>query len=267
MDDNNGVINLFDNNSRSINEDNSIYSELLKKFVKPFEHRFSSDYSFEDVLNFGMNAWNMALMKSVIPEEEADAFTENEDLSEPESTILKQMIRSKENNFQKYEQFMMDLSLEKTKGKDILHVVTQDKETFINAMIMSSGTEFQQEFEAEEFEEGYINRTVILVKPTAVFGNWLDSLYPGESNLNNEEESNSYLVNEDDDEAHDWLTENYDRIFTKELFEWHTFEADWPQKRTFKMFKEWFDYEISTMVYDFVEAPVTKGDSSSEEFF
>jgi hypothetical protein len=37
-----------------------------------------------------------------------------------------------------------------------------------------------------------------------------------------------------------WLQRNFDRIFQNELNDWHTDEKDWPQKRTFKIFLEWF---------------------------
>ena len=35
-----------------------------------------------------------------------------------------------------------------------------------------------------------------------------------------------------------------------ELDGWHTNKKEWPQKRTYKMFKEWFRIDISTAVYD-----------------
>ena len=75
-----------------------------------------------------------------------------------------------------------------------------------------------------------------------------------------EMEGNIYLIREkDSNEAiENWLKRNYDKIFQNELNDWYTNEIKWPQQRTFKMFKEWFDYKIISMVLDMEETEITK---------
>jgi len=54
----------------------------------------------------------------------------------------------------------------------------------------------------------------------------------------------------------DWINALYPDMI--ELNERHTDEADWPQKRNYKLFKEWFDTQIYSMVVDIEESPLRK---------
>lgn len=97
-----------------------------------------------------------------------------------------------------------------------------------------------------------INRNAIVIKPKKPFFDWLNYLYP-ESPVNEKEEANIYLIKEkDSNEAIEkWLSRSFDQLFQNEL-------NDWPQKRTYKLFKEWFDFEIHSMVLDLEETEITK---------
>ncbi|HSH52090.1 MAG TPA: hypothetical protein VK982_10255, partial [Bacteroidales bacterium] len=74
------------------------------------------------------------------------------------------------------------------------------------------------------------------------------------------EENNIYLIKEMDSNEHvlNWVKVNFDQIFVNELNNWYTDEKAWPQKRTYKMFSEWFDIEINSMIVDLEDFPVTK---------
>ena len=50
-------------------------------------------------------------------------------------------------------------------------------------------------------------------------------------------------------EYDEFLKDNYQNIFEKELNGWYTDSTLWPNDRSWKIFQEWFDYEIHTMVY------------------
>ena len=43
---------------------------------------------------------------------------------------------------------------------------------------------------------------------------------------------------------------NYKQLFEEELEGQWTDENDWPEKRSFKLFNDWFSYEISDLVVD-----------------
>jgi hypothetical protein len=104
-----------------------------------------------------------------------------------------------------------------------------------------------------------INRNAIVVKPKQVLFDWVNSIYP-DSPIEAVNESTVYLIKEkDSNEAIEkWLKKNFDNIFQNELNNWHTDEKDWVQKRTYKLFTEWFDIEIHSMILDLEETAITK---------
>ncbi len=104
-----------------------------------------------------------------------------------------------------------------------------------------------------------INRNAIVVKPKQALFDWINSIYP-ESPVEAAQEGTVYLIKERDsnEEIEKWLHKNYDSIFQNELNNWHTDEKDWPQKRTYKHFSEWFNVEIHSMILDLEETAITK---------
>lgn len=100
-----------------------------------------------------------------------------------------------------------------------------------------------------------VNRNAIVIKPKRPFFDWLKGLYPRRELVLTKDEANVYLIREYDsnEQIAAWISRNFDRFFQNELNDWHTDEKDWPQQRTFSMFKEWFDFEIHSMVLDMEE--------------
>ncbi len=104
-----------------------------------------------------------------------------------------------------------------------------------------------------------INRNAILIKAKKPFYDWINYVAPEFPVVDNDE-GTVYLVKELDTKTkiENWLKKNYDLIFKNEMKDYHTDENDWPQKRTYKVFKEWFDIEISSMVVDMLEEPIVR---------
>ena len=104
-----------------------------------------------------------------------------------------------------------------------------------------------------------INRNAIVVKARKPLLDWVKYIYPDDP-LTETEEGNIYLIREKEsnEEIEKWLKRNFDKIFQNELNDWHTDEKHWPQKRTFKLFQEWFEYEIHSMVLDLEDTRITK---------
>lgn len=105
-----------------------------------------------------------------------------------------------------------------------------------------------------------INRNAILVRPKKPFFDWLNKTFKDEHPISDKEENNIYLIREMDsnEDIKKWIKKHFDNIFANELNDWYTDESGWPTKRTYKMFSEWFDVEIHSMVLDLEEFPVTK---------
>jgi hypothetical protein len=110
-----------------------------------------------------------------------------------------------------------------------------------------------------DYEYDSVNRSAILVKPNKPFIDWVNYVYP-DTIVDNEVEATTYLIRikDNNEEIEKWLKKNFDKIFRNELNDWHTEESEWPQKRTYKTFKEWFTLEISNLVLDTEDDDILK---------
>jgi hypothetical protein len=104
-----------------------------------------------------------------------------------------------------------------------------------------------------------INRSLAIIKPKQIFMDWLvrciDPLPEGMTLDELRKDATALLIPEFDDEesAFQFIYSNYDELFERELEDWIGDESLWPSGRTLKLFKEWFDIEIHSMVTDMVE--------------
>jgi len=106
-----------------------------------------------------------------------------------------------------------------------------------------------------------INRMAILIRPKQPFFDWLNTAAPEPGGpINHVEEHTVYLIREMDnnDLARNWVKRHFDKLFVNELNDWITDESTWPENRNYKLFTQWFDVEIHSMVLDLEEGPVEK---------
>ena len=104
-----------------------------------------------------------------------------------------------------------------------------------------------------------INRNAIVVKPKQALCDWINSVYPNDPVVTTDEGTIYLLKQKDNNVAIEkWLKNNFDNIFQNELNNWNTDEKEWPQKRTYKLFKEWFDIEIHSVILDMEETIIIK---------
>jgi hypothetical protein len=57
------------------------------------------------------------------------------------------------------------------------------------------------------------------------------------------------------EDAVKWVEKRWKMFFEHILEAWIVDESTWPQKRTLKMFREWFDVEYRSMVWDMGNEP------------
>jgi len=248
------VINLFGN--KIVPNTGVKYSELLEQFMSPFVNEFRD---MEDIFDFAITAWNFGNIKTLISEEEYEKSTRLIQ-AEVNGVLLNKMIDFKVSNFKEYESFIVDYELKEVKtGEDpILSIVTQEKEAYLANMMDTLGNEVTE----DDFEENYINRSAIILKPQQPFVDWYFKLNLYDE-LDFEEEikkPNIYLIDDKIDDVEKWLKKKFDKFFIMELDEWSAGKKDWPQKRNYKMFKQWFKVGISEMIYDLEKNPVLKSE-------
>jgi hypothetical protein len=107
-----------------------------------------------------------------------------------------------------------------------------------------------------------INRAAVVIKPKKPFIDWIINTgkkYDPQNEVKREEiqtegfDSKSiYLIPayEDIKKYENYIRRNFKQIFEHELNGWYTDPEMWPGKRTWKEFKEWFDWEIQTLLFD-----------------
>ncbi len=105
-----------------------------------------------------------------------------------------------------------------------------------------------------------VKRSAMMIKIKKPFIDWLKSIDPIDENDQMLKEGDIYLLPdyEEKKQMEDWLEENFDDIFSDQLNNWIMDEELWPQLRSFKMFKDWFEYSLHTMVWDTEEDEIEK---------
>ncbi len=104
-----------------------------------------------------------------------------------------------------------------------------------------------------------INRSVVILKPTQAFLDWVLELpdpEPMELTLEDlRHDCTALLIPDFDDEtgALEFIYDYYEELFEIELDAWYSDESLWPAERTLEMFQDWFDIEIHSMVTDLAE--------------
>ena len=115
-----------------------------------------------------------------------------------------------------------------------------------------------EEFEEEEyFDMAMLDKAAIFIRPKQPLIDWINKLDPEDPlNLDDFFEANTYLVSDEDaiivekEDVDMLVAENYQEIFENELLDLWTDTNDWPETISFELFKEWFEYHVSSMIYD-----------------
>jgi len=114
-----------------------------------------------------------------------------------------------------------------------------------------------------------IDRSLIVVKPKQPFLDWAQTVdYQEGLTLEQvREDATAYLIPEpwDKDEQAEILKWCYEFIFEAELESWYTDPDLWPQHRDLETFREWFDVEFHSLVFDLCDEPIQVIDYGPEE--
>ena len=100
-----------------------------------------------------------------------------------------------------------------------------------------------------------LRRTAIIVKRKEPYIQWANSLDEDGIKLGEEfepehtiyliEDMTGYLI-----DIEGMIAPHYEFIFEEELNSWHRRESDWPARRDFATFLEWFEVECHSVVVD-----------------
>jgi hypothetical protein len=97
------------------------------------------------------------------------------------------------------------------------------------------------------------NRSPVIIIPKTPFKEWARAY----SEISDEDleqrlkEIHVYLVDWSyDDDQEDVLKPYYSKIFEYELMSWNHIENEWPPKRDYELFLEWFEVKIGDDLFD-----------------
>jgi hypothetical protein len=102
-----------------------------------------------------------------------------------------------------------------------------------------------------------INRHLIVLLPKQPVLDWIMRFDPNPPDITLEglrQEQDAVLMSdassEGSEDAERWVHRRWKMFFELFVSDWYTDESWWPKNRTLKMFKEWFDVQCHSMVWD-----------------
>lgn len=104
------------------------YSEMLMQIVKEFDEKMPVELTFEETLEVGIEAWNLANNKEFLMSRN---LYEQELASHKNHNIVDEMVNYKINHFSDFNNIIVDYST----TNDILQIKTQTQENHFNSII------------------------------------------------------------------------------------------------------------------------------------
>jgi hypothetical protein len=113
-----------------------------------------------------------------------------------------------------------------------------------------------------------LNRAIVVLRYKQPYIDWVKTAGPEPIDLTLEEvndDSEAFLVPSFDspvaaidgtEDAIKWVEKRWKMFFEHILGSWIVDDDFWPQKRTLKMFREWFDVEYRSMIWDMGHEPL-----------
>jgi len=111
-------------------------------------------------------------------------------------------------------------------------------------------------------EPALVNRTAVVLLPGEKFLAWVKTCPDADASVTLEEvqrEPVVYLFPEDDN-LDDHLRRHGPRLLADELAAWCPAEQFWPNDRSFRTFRDFFDVKVASMVFDMGEGDVVGED-------
>lgn len=153
--------------------------------------------------------------------------------------------------------FDEEFATEYLKGNNPFEQLKMSEEGFLYLDDEEDGDDEFYEDDEFEMEMDLLSKAAIFIRPKQPFIDWINKLDP-EDPMNSDDffEGTTYLVSDEDfyivkkKDVDLLVAENYQEIFENELLDLWTDTDDWPETISFEMFKEWFEYHVSSMVYN-----------------
>ena len=106
----------------------------------------------------------------------------------------------------------------------------------------------------------FLNRSAIVLRPKQPYIDWANSLDDGPRYEQTMDEPDAFTVFLGPDcdtveEVQAFVDKHFAAFFEQWLEGWCTDPSLWPKRKTRKMFREWYNVDVHTMVLDTVDLP------------
>ncbi len=105
----------------------------------------------------------------------------------------------------------------------------------------------------------FVNRTALVVRPKQPYIDWANSFDDGGPKYDPDlHQAKVFLIDEaaDTRDIKKVVRRLWPAIFEEELNSWMRDPDVWPQRRTLKVFVEWFEVEVCELVFDLGKKPI-----------
>lgn len=232
------------------------YSAMLIDLAKPYHSLHPSIEEYEDLMEIVVQAWNIATFKSFIPEMYLAMLEQTKaNLGERKlKKLLDNLIKDKLRKYNKQDAYIGEYEfMEKGDG-------TSDFLLTVKSMPIKQFLAYLNEQKEKHASPQIIDREIVIVRRKQPYFDWTKTIDP-DHNDTEAYEPGTFLIREtfNEEEAMDVVKEKFAVIFELMLNGSTWDETQWPENRTYEMFLEWFEIEISGITYDLEDYPVSKG--------
>jgi hypothetical protein len=248
-------------------------ADCLITLANPFITKSTTIKAKKAIYYLSYTSWNLSIIKlgsALIYEQFFGNLTESEKFTEKDIAIINKMIEDKQARYPTNYELIDDIEFYKKDNQLAIYAKADFELPIFDDVIPIDANqdeneededdEFYFNIDQKEFEEGYINRNLIVLRYKQPFVDLFNEVHDTSNPRYQRLESTAYLVDTmfTPQQRLDWLENNFDKLFKHELKGQDIPLVDWPKKRTYKLFKEYFDAEFKSVVYDFLTQPVSK---------
>lgn len=248
------------------------YGFSIEELLNLADKEFGQSNDTELTENITITAWNIETLKNydtLLHSALMQTVTAGFKGQQIVLKTFKKIMALKEKKFSHLELFILEMESRIESGKAKFDLVLGSKEKWLEYQTQSmfDGIESMDEeylFDLDpkeiaelQFEEGNIDRTVLVVNPTPIFESLIflktgASLAPSGPSI--------YLIPETDNpkEIQKWVKKNYSQIIWQEIRYRNIREFDKLLHAKYAEFKQWFSVEVGDFAHDFHVGPVVK---------
>jgi len=113
---------------KNVEHNSKSYSEMLLQLVDKFEEELPLDLTFEDTIEIGIDAWNLANRKEFLVDKE---LYKQELKSGKHGIVIDQMVNYKNEKFEDASEMIVDYST----ADNVLKVETKTQEEFFSKLV------------------------------------------------------------------------------------------------------------------------------------